>query len=136
MPGVSAVSESVMPISWPIASRPLPGSCNSHNFRKRYANRRWLAEIGGITRSWQRPARAGPRDWHNACGNCGNPRHGPPVRYRDRIEGGAERAERSETRFSGPIAVRKYSWGARWVEKWHDRCPARQLVGSLAGQWG
>src|SRR5260370_2137906 len=93
-----------------------------------------LAEIAGITRSWQRPARAGPRDWHNACGNCGNPRHGPPVRYRDRIEGGAERAERSETRFSGPIAVRKYSWGARWVEKWHDRCPARQLVGSLAGQ--
>jgi len=23
-----------------------------------------LAEIAGITRSWQRPARAGPRDWH------------------------------------------------------------------------
>ena len=70
-----------------------------------------LAEIAGITRSWQRPARAGPRDWHNACGNCGNPRHGPPARYRDRREGRAERAERSETHFSGPIAVRKYSWG-------------------------
>jgi hypothetical protein len=32
-----------------------------------------LAEIARITRSWQRPARTGPRDWHNACGNCGNP---------------------------------------------------------------
>src|SRR5258708_2846423 len=94
-----------------------------------------LAEIAGITRSWQRPARAGSRDWHNACGNCGNPRHGPPARYRDRIEGRAERSERSETHFSGPIAVRKYSWGARWGEKWHDRPPARQLVGSLAAQW-
>ena len=93
-----------------------------------------LAEIAGITRSWQRPARAGPRDWHNACGNCGNPRHGPPARYRDRIEGRAERAERSETHFSGPIAVRKYSWGSHWKEKWHDRRPARQLVGSFAGQ--
>ncbi len=93
-----------------------------------------LAEIAGITRSWQRPARAGPRDWHIACGNCGNPRHGPPARYRDRFEGRAERSERSETHFSGPIAVRKYSWGARWAEKWHDRRPARQLVGSFAGQ--
>jgi hypothetical protein len=60
-----------------------------------------LAEIAGI-RSWQRPARAGPRDWHNASGNCGTPRHGPPARYRDRIEGRAERSERSETHFSGP----------------------------------
>ena len=93
-----------------------------------------LAEIAGIPRSWQQPSRAGPRDWHNACGNCGNPRHGPPARYRDRIEGRAERAERSETHFSGPIAVRKYSWGGQWEEKWHDRRPARQLVGSLAGQ--
>src|SRR6266851_3524400 len=59
-----------------------------------------LAEIAGIKKSWQRPARAGPRDWHNACGNCGNPRHGPPGRYRDRREGRAERAERSETQFS------------------------------------
>ena len=92
-----------------------------------------LAEIAGITRSWQRPARAGPRDWHIACGNCGNPRHGPPARYRDRFEGRAERAERSETH-SGPIAVRKYSSGCHWEEKWHDRRPARQLVGSLAGQ--
>ena len=33
-----------------------------------------LAEIAGIANSWQqRPARAEPRDWHNACGNCGNP---------------------------------------------------------------
>ena len=36
-----------------------------------------LAEIAGIPRSWQRPARAGPLDWHNACGNCGNPRNDP-----------------------------------------------------------
>src|SRR5216684_1975245 len=93
-----------------------------------------LAEIAGITRSWQRPARAGPRDWHNACGNCGNPRHGTPARYRDRFESRAERAERSETH-SGPIAVRKYSSGCHWEEKWLDRRPARQLAGSLAGQW-
>src|SRR5580700_8399138 len=63
-----------------------------------------LAEIAGITRSGQRPARAGPRDWHNACGNCGNPRHGPPAGHRDRNWGGAERAERSETHFSGPYS--------------------------------
>ena len=67
-----------------------------------------LAEIAGTKKSWQQPARAGPRDWRIACGNCGNPRHGPPARYRDRCEG---RAERAETHFSGPIAVRKYSWG-------------------------
>src|SRR5580704_12378422 len=71
-----------------------------------------LAEIAGITRTWQRPARAGPRDWHNACGNCGNPRHGPPVRYRDRIEGRAERAERSETHFSGPYSGTQVFLGA------------------------
>ena len=94
-----------------------------------------LAEIAGIARSGQQPARAGPRDWHNACGNCGNPRHGRPAGHRDRNWGGAERAERSETHFSGPIAVRKYSWGSHWKEKWHDRRPARPLVGSLAGQW-
>jgi hypothetical protein len=94
-----------------------------------------LAEIAGITRSRQRPARAGPRDSHNACGSCGNSRHGRPARYRNRCEGRAERLERSETHFSGPIAVRKYSWGRHWKEKWHDRRPARQLVGSLAGQW-
>jgi hypothetical protein len=94
-----------------------------------------LAEIAGITRSWQRPGWARPRDWRNACGNCANPRHGPAARCRDRREGRAERAERSETHFSGPIAVRKYSWGCHWEEKWHDRRPARQLVGSLAGQW-
>jgi hypothetical protein len=67
-----------------------------------------LAEIAGITRAGQRPARAGPREWRNACGNCENLRHSPPARYRDRNSGGAER---SETHFSGPIAVRKYSWG-------------------------
>src|SRR5580693_3860737 len=59
-----------------------------------------LAEIAGLTNSWLRPARAGPRDWHNACANCGNSRYGPAARYRDRIEGRAERAERSETHFS------------------------------------
>ena len=94
-----------------------------------------LAEIAGIARSWPRPARAGPRDWHNACGNCGNPRHGPPARHRDRKQGRAERAERSETHFSGPIPVRKYSWDGHWKEKWHGRRPVRQLVGSWAGQW-
>src|SRR5713226_9177745 len=62
----------------------------------------------------------------NASGNCGNPRDGPPARYRDRIEG---RAETSETHFSGPRPVRKYSWGCHWEEKWHDRRPVRQLVG-------
>jgi hypothetical protein len=94
-----------------------------------------LAEIAGIPRSWQRPARAGPRDWHNACGNCGNPRHGAPARYRDRREGRAERAERSETHLSGPMAVRKYSWGGHCKDKWHDRRPARQLVGSFGRPW-
>jgi hypothetical protein len=94
-----------------------------------------LAEIAGIKKSWQRPARAGPRDWRIACGNCGNPRHGPPARYRARREGRAERAERSETHFSGPIAVRKYSCGRHWEEKWHDRRPARQLVGSFGMPW-
>jgi hypothetical protein len=38
------------------------------------------------------------------------PAMGRPARYRDRIEG---RAERSETH-SDPIAVRKYSWGRHW----------------------
>jgi len=61
-----------------------------------------LAEIAGITRSRQRPARAGPRDWHNACGNCGNPCHGPPVRYRDRCEGRAERADKVGNPFFEP----------------------------------
>jgi hypothetical protein len=41
------------------------------------------------------------------------PAMGRPARYRDRIEGRAERAERSETH-SDPIAVRKYSWGRHW----------------------
>ena len=90
-----------------------------------------LAEIAGITRSWQRPARAGPQDWHNACGNCGNPRHGPPARYRDRREGTAERAERSETHFSGPIAVRKYSWGATLVTAMLASPTAIQAIVSL-----
>jgi hypothetical protein len=64
-----------------------------------------------------------------------NPRHGPPARHRDRKQGRAERAERSETHFSGPIPVRKYSWDGHWKEKWHGRRPVRQLVGSWAGQW-
>jgi hypothetical protein len=29
-------------------------------------------------------AHAGTADWRIACGNCGNPRDGPPARYRDR----------------------------------------------------
>jgi hypothetical protein len=49
-----------------------------------------LAEMAGITRSGQRPARAGLRDWRNACGNCGNPRHGAarPIPRQNRGEGG------------------------------------------------
>jgi hypothetical protein len=67
-----------------------------------------LAEIAGITRSWQRPARAGPRDWLNVCGNrrklpaetllekpsavlLSHPRGAVQIKL------GAERAERSET---------------------------------------
>jgi hypothetical protein len=46
MAGVSAVSASVMPIARPRAGRPLPGSCNSRNFRKRYANGQWLGVAG------------------------------------------------------------------------------------------
>jgi hypothetical protein len=47
MAGVSAVSASVMPISRPSAGRlPLAGSGNSRNFRKRYANGRWLGVAG------------------------------------------------------------------------------------------
>jgi hypothetical protein len=95
-----------------------------------------LAEIAGITRSWQRPARAEPRDWHNACGNCRNPRHGPPDRYLDRIEGRAERAERLETHFLGPMAVRKYSWGRHSKEKGHDCRPARQARRQFRGPTG
>jgi hypothetical protein len=100
-----------------------------------------LAEIAGIPRSWQRPARGvHPMALGLAIGitlaeTAETPAMTPPARYRDRNEGRAERAERSETHFSGPIAVRKYSWGRHWEEKWHDRRPARQLVGSLAGQW-
>jgi hypothetical protein len=43
---VSAVSASDMPISRPGAGGPLPGIYNSRNFRKRYANRRWLGVAG------------------------------------------------------------------------------------------
>ena len=56
-----------------------------------------LAEIAEIPKSWRRQACARPRDWLNACGNCGNSRHDPPARYHDRREGRAERSERSET---------------------------------------
>jgi phage terminase large subunit GpA-like protein len=31
-----------------------------------------LADIAGTARSWRRPSRAERRDWHIACGNCGN----------------------------------------------------------------
>src|SRR5580704_1802480 len=44
--GVSAVSASVMPVTRPGSGRPLPGSGNSRNFRKRYANGRWLGVAG------------------------------------------------------------------------------------------
>ena len=80
-----------------------------------------LAEIAGTTNaSQQRPARAGPRDWQNACGNCAKPRHGPPARIK--IEG------RAETHFS-PISVRRHR-----EQKGQDHRRARQLVGSFAGQ--
>src|SRR5216684_3878082 len=98
----------------------IPGRCDpcSRNFASHACHAKppaidvSLAEIAGITRSWQRPALAGPRDWHSACRIYGIPRHGPSARYRDRFEGRAESSERSQTHFSGPIAVRKYSWGA------------------------
>jgi hypothetical protein len=54
-----------------------------------------------------------PSDWQSACGNCAKSRHGPPTRYHDKIGGGAERAERSETHFS-PISIRKHSRGRHW----------------------
>ena len=48
MAGLCAISASVTPISRLGAGRPLlPGICNSRNFRKRYANRRWLGVAGG-----------------------------------------------------------------------------------------
>jgi hypothetical protein len=49
-----------------------------------------LAEIAGIKKSWQRPARAGPRDWRIACGNCGNPPPWParPIPRQARGQGG------------------------------------------------
>src|SRR5882672_5413101 len=51
------------------------------------------------------------------------------------LEIGITLAETAETHFSSPIAVRKYSWGRHWKEKWHDRRPARQLVGSFGRPW-
>jgi len=69
-----------------------------------------LAEIAGITRSWQRLARA---------------------RYRDRIEG---RAERSETPFFGPYSGTKVFLGWPMGRKMARPRPARQLVGSFADQ--
>jgi hypothetical protein len=67
-----------------------------------------LAEIAGIIRSRQRPARAGPRDWHNACGNCGNPRHGPPATATESRAGRKGRKGRKPI-FRAPIAMGKYS---------------------------
>jgi hypothetical protein len=52
--GVSVVSACVMPIARPSVGRPLPGFCNSRNFRnfrKRYANARWLGMAGGGLRT-------------------------------------------------------------------------------------
>ena len=74
MAGVSAVSASVMPISRPSAGRPLPGSCNSRNFRKRYANGRWLG-VAGVGR---KIARA----WIVATGNSFAPHRGPEIDVR------------------------------------------------------
>ena len=70
-----------------------------------------LAQIAGITKSRQRAADAPPRDWHIACGNCGNSRLGLPARYRERCEGGAETAE---THFS-PRSIRTLFLGAMLV---------------------
>jgi hypothetical protein len=80
------------------------------DFRTLYAARKNSRSPRSVLAQFSVPrlSRQGTGHWHIACGNCGNPRHGPPARYRDRNEG---RAERSETHFSGPIAVRKYSWG-------------------------
>ena len=51
MAAVSANSASVMPVSTSSAGRPLPGFCNSRNFRKRYANGRCVGVpvLGGRT---------------------------------------------------------------------------------------
>ena len=46
MAGVSAVSASATPILRPGGGRPLPGTCNFRNFRKRYANGRRLGVAG------------------------------------------------------------------------------------------
>jgi hypothetical protein len=74
MAGVSAVSASVMPIPRPSAGRPLPGSCNSRNFRKRYANGRWL----GVAGAGRRIARARIV----AAGNSFAPHRGPEIDVR------------------------------------------------------
>jgi len=92
-----------------------------------------LAEIAETARSWQRPARAGPTIGIMLAKIAETPAIVCPPGIATETRVGAERAERSETHFS-PIAVRKYSWGRHWEKKWHDRRPARQLVGSLAGQ--
>jgi hypothetical protein len=74
MAGVSAISASVMPISRPSAGRPLPGSCNSRNFRKRYANGRRL----GVASAGRRIARARIV----ATGNSFVPHRGPEIDVR------------------------------------------------------
>jgi hypothetical protein len=96
-----------------------------------------LAEIAGI-KSRQRPARAGPRDWHNASGNCGNPRHGPTARYRKRIEGGAERSERSETHFSGPYSGTQVflGWPLGRMARPSSSTTARRQFGGPTGVGG
>jgi hypothetical protein len=74
MAGVSAVSASVMPISRPSAGRPLPGSCSSRNFRKRYANGRWLG-VAGVGRKITRARIV-------AAGNSFAPHRGPEIDVR------------------------------------------------------
>ncbi len=74
MAGVSAVSASVMPIPRPSAGRPLPGSCNSRNFRKRYANGQWL----GVAGAGRKIARARIV----ATGNSFPPHRGPEIDVR------------------------------------------------------
>ena len=74
MAGVSAIFASVMPVSRPSAGRPLPGSCSSRNFRKRYANGRWLG-MAGVGRKIARARIV-------ATGNSFAPHRGPEIDVR------------------------------------------------------
>ena len=135
MAGVSAVSASVMPISRPSAGRPLPGSRNSRNFRKRYANGRWLG-VAGVGR---RIARARIV----ATGNSFAPHGGPEIDVR-RGRGQCHRAmalreiiEASE-HDADPVQVglgRHTPHHCSVLSTTIGRDPARPLHGTSSGAW-